>query len=422
MKHQKELTNRGLFNESKQVLVGGVNSPVRAMKPDYPFFVTESKGCFLHDVEKNKYIDYCMGYGPLLFGHTKEEILKELYGQMEKGLLYGTPTELELEFARELVSAVPNVEMIRSLNTGTGATMTAIRLARGISGNNDIIKFTGGYHGAHDAVLVKAGSGALTHAVPDSHGIPKRVAEHTLLSRYNDLEYITALFEKNNDIAAVLIEPVMGNIGCVLPEENFLQEIRKLCTENNALLIFDEVITGFRLALGGAQEYFGIDADIVTLGKIIGGGLPIGILGAKREIMENLAPMGKIYNAGTFNGNPMTTAAGLATIRLLRDTNPYPGLEKTGNELRSGLQDIFPDTSVQGIASMLCMYFSETKVKNYEEAISKADKDMFLQYQRFMLKNGVFHPPSQFECNFVSTAHTDDEIAQTLEIAKQWKK
>ncbi len=410
-----------LFQESQKVLVGGVNSPVRAMKPDYPFFVTHAKKSYLYDVDGNKYIDYCLGYGPLFLGHAKREIMDGLREQIDKGVLYGTPTELELEFAKEVVAAVPNVDMIRSVNTGTEATMTAIRLARGFTGKSTIVKFTGAYHGAHDVVLVKAGSGALTHAVPDSLGIPKESTENTLLAKYNDLEMLTDLVEKNKDVAAIIIEPVMGNIGCVLPEKSFLEGVRKICNEHDAVLIFDEVITGFRLALGGAQEYFGIDADIVTLGKIIGGGLPVGILGGRKEIMENITPMGKIYNAGTFNGNPLTTTAGLLTIRLLKESNPFPLLEKNGNKLRKGFQDIIPDTCVQGIASMFCIYFSNNEIKSYEDATSYADKDTFLRYQRFMLENGVFHPPSQFECNFISTAHSDDEIEHTLESAKKWR-
>lgn len=412
-------SNKSLFQESKEVLVGGVNSPVRAMKPDYPFFVEKAEACYLTDVEGKTYIDYCLGYGPIILGHARAEIVQAVSDQAKNGMLFGTPTELELEFAKEVVSAIPNVEMIRSLNTGTEATMTALRLARGYTNRDTIIKFTGSYHGAHDAVLVKAGSGALTYAVPDSRGIPASVTENTLLSRYNDPEQLTELFDQHHSIAAVLIEPVMGNIGCVPPDEGFLQIVRNLCTENDTLLIFDEVITGFRLSFGGAQEHFGIDADIVTLGKIAGGGLPIGILGGRREIMENITPEGKVYNAGTFNGHPLSTAAGLTAIRLLKESNPYEQLDKRCNRLREGLQDIFPQTSVQGVASMFCVYFSERPVRSYEDATENADKEAFLKYQRCILGNGVFHPPSQFECNFISTAHSDEIISETLERAKQ---
>lgn len=415
-------TNLKLFNKSKKVLVGGVNSPVRAMKPDYPFFVTHGHSCYLVDVEGNKYIDYCLGYGPLIFGHAREEIVEAIQLQLEKGTLYGTPTELELKFAQEIVSNIPNVEMIRLVNTGTEATMAAIRLARGFTDRPKFIKFNGGYHGAHDGVLVKAGSGALTHSIPDSGGIPPEIPSHTLLSEFNEIETLVSLFDKfREQIACVIIEPVMGNIGCVLPEKNFLRSVQKLCSENDTLLIFDEVITGFRLGSGGAQKWFGIDADLITMGKIIGGGLPIGVFGGKREIMENITPQGRVYNAGTFNGNPMTVTAGLIALKLLKQLNPYSTLEKSGNTLRKGLQDIFPGASVQGISSMFCMYISESEIKNYHEALEKADKEKFLIYQRQMLKQGVFHPPSQYECNFLSTAHSSEIINETLEKAKLCK-
>ena len=413
-------TNLNLFEKSKKVLVGGVNSPVRAMKPDYPFFSFKGQGCYLVDVEGNKFIDYCLGYGPLIFGHARKEIVKAIHAQLDKGTLFGTPTELELEYAQEVVSQIPSVEMVRVVNTGTEATMNAIRLARGFTGRQKIIKFKGGYHGAHDVVLVKAGSGALTHAVPDSAGIPPEVARDTLLCEFNDIETLNSIFENNSEkIACLIVEPVMGNVGCILPEENFLLEVRKLCSDYTALLIFDEVITGFRLGPGGAQERYGIDADLVTMGKIVGGGLPIGVFGGKQEIMENITPTGRVYNAGTFNGNPLSITAGLTALKLMKQLNPYSSLEKAGYVIRKGLQDIFSDTSVQGLASMFCMYVSETEIKNYSEATENVDKDRFLSYQRQMLKRGVFHPPSQFECNFLSTAHTSEVIEETLEKAKQ---
>ena len=413
-------TNLELFNKSKRVLSGGVNSPVRAMKPDYPFFTKKGYECYLIDEEKKSYIDYCLGYGPLIFGHAPEEIVTALCMQLENGTIYGTPTKLELEYANEITSLVPNVDMCRIVNTGTEATMNAIRLARGFTGRTKIIKFMGGYHGAHDGVLVKAGSGALTHAVPDSYGVPPDTAGHTLLCEYNDLSTLNDLFDKyKQEIACIIVEPILGNIGCILPETGFLEEIRKLCTENGTLLIFDEVITGFRLGLSGGQGYFGIDADIVTLGKIAGGGLPIGIFGARTEIMENLAPEGKVYNGGTFNGNPVSITAGLTAIRTLKEKNPYQKLEEVGTKIRNGFQEIFPFTSVQGVTSMFCMYMSNEKVTNYKDAITNVDKDLFLRYQRQMLEKGVFHPPSQYECNFISTAHTNEVIEETLEKAKQ---
>jgi glutamate-1-semialdehyde 2,1-aminomutase len=415
-------TNLELFNKSKEVLPGGVNSPVRAMKPDYPFFTKFGRDCLLYDIEGQSYIDYCLGYGPLIFGHAPLQIVEAIKNQVTNGTIYGTPTELELEYAQTVTSMVPNVDMIRVVSTGTEATMNAIRLARGYTERSKIIKFKGGYHGAHDAVLVKAGSGALTHAVPDSNGIPPEIVSHTLLCEFNDIEALSLLFDKyKNEIACIVSEPILGNVGCILPEKGFLDEMRKLCTENDTLLFFDEVITGFRLGLGGGQEYFNVDADIVTLGKIAGGGLPIGIFGAKRKIMENITPSGKIYNAGTFNGNPLSVTAGLTSLNLLKEINPYPQLNKIGNMIRNGLKDIFPKTSVQGLASMFCMYVSEDRVSNYEEAITNVKKEQFLKYQRQMLEKGVFHPPSQYECNFVSTTHTNEIIEDTLEKAKQCK-
>ncbi|MFQ5979720.1 MAG: glutamate-1-semialdehyde 2,1-aminomutase [Candidatus Heimdallarchaeota archaeon] len=413
-------TNEELFEISKKHLPGGVNSPVRAMKPDYPFFTEKGSGAFLWDMEGKQYLDYCMAYGPLIFGHARKEIIEAVSAQLHNGTIYGTPTELELNFAKKVTSLVPNIDMIRCLSTGTEATMTALRLARGFTNRDKVVKYLGAFHGAHDAVLVKAGSGALTHAVPNSHGIPGGVTKNTLLCEFNAEEELVELFDQNpEEIACVVMEPVIGNAGCIPPSIGYLESVRRICTENDSLLFFDEVITGFRLALGGAQSYFGVDADIVTFGKVAGGGLPIGILGAKKEIMEHITPQGTVYNAGTFNGNPISITAGFTAIQLLETENPYASLENKTTKLCKGLQDIIPNVAVQHVGSMYCMYMSSDKIANATDATAKADSDRFLQYQRKMLKEQVFHPPSQYECNFLSTAHSDEDIEQTIEKAKE---
>ena len=407
-----------LFEESKKVLVGGVNSPVRAIKP-YPFFVQKANGCRLYDEDNRSYIDYCLGYGPLILGHANPTVTNAVRNQLDNGTLYGTPTELEIRFAKKVVSHVPSAEMVRFVNTGTEATMGAIRLARGYTGKSKIIKFEGAFHGAHDYVLVKAGSGATTHGVPDSAGIPVETTDNTILAPFNDESAIEEIIKRDGEgIACIILEPIIGNAGCVMPKEGYLKFLREITAENNILLIFDEVITGFRLDLGGAQEYFGVTADITTLGKIAGGGLPIGVIASSREIMENMAPMGPIYQAGTFNGNPLSAVAGLAAISELEKPGVYKGLEKSGEKMQRGLADITSDlgveTRIYGAGSMYQMYFTGEDVVDYTTAL-KADKDRFLAYQRELMKRGVFLPPSQYECNFLSTAHTQADLDFTLE-------
>ena len=411
-----------LFNEAKRYLVGGVNSPVRAMKP-YPFFTARGEGARLYDVDGNSYIDYCLAYGPLILGHAHPEVVRAVKRQLELGSAYGTPTELELEFAKRIVKAVPCAEMVRFVNTGTEATMAAIRLARGVTGRKKIVKFEGAFHGAHDYVLVKAGSGATTHGVPTSAGIPEETTRNTLLAPFNDEAAVERLFkEQGEEIAAVILEPVIGNAGCILPEEGFLAFLREVTAEAGAMLIFDEVITGFRLRLGGAQEYYGVTPDIATLGKIAGGGLPIGVVAASREVMENFSPVGKVYQAGTFNGNPLSMAAGLATIEVLEKGEVYRRLEALGKRVRKGLEEVSQDagieTRIYGVASMFQMYFTGEEVYDYASAL-RADAELFLRYQQEMLKRGVFIPPSQYECNFLSYAHGEEEIDYTLEKAEE---
>ena len=411
-----------LFNEAKRYLVGGVNSPVRAMKP-YPFFTARGEGARLYDVDGNSYIDYCLAYGPLILGHAHPEVVRAVKRQLELGSAYGTPTELELEFAKCIVKAVPCAEMVRFVNTGTEATMAAIRLARGVTGRKKIVKFEGAFHGAHDYVLVKAGSGATTHGVPTSAGIPEETTRNTLLAPFNDEAAVERLFkEQGEEIAAVILEPIIGNAGCILPKDGYLRFLREVTSEAGAMLIFDEVITGFRLRLGGAQEYYGVTPDIATLGKIAGGGLPIGVVAASREVMENFSPVGKVYQAGTFNGNPLSMSAGLATLRVLERGDVYRRLEALGKRIRKGLEEVSQDagieTRVYGVASMFQMYFTGEEVRDYASAL-KADAELFLRFQREMLLRGIFLPPSQYECNFLSCAHGEEEVDYTLEKAEE---
>jgi glutamate-1-semialdehyde 2,1-aminomutase len=409
-----------LFEESKRVLVGGVNSPVRAMKP-YPFFTVRGEGSHLYDADGREYLDYCLAYGPLLLGHAHPRVVETVREQLEKGTLYGTPTEGEIRLAELVVETLPSAEMVRFVNTGTEATMAAIRLARGITGRKKILKFEGAFHGAHDSVLVKAGSGAMTHGVPNSLGVPEETARNTLLAPFNEEKAVREALE-GRDVAALLLEPVMGNVGCILPGEGYLEFLREMTEETGTLLIFDEVITGYRLGLGGAQGRFGVLPDLTTLGKVLGGGLPIGAVAGSREVMEAMAPAGKVYQAGTFNGNPLSVAAGLATLRELKEGTVYGRLERLGERMREGLEEIVGSlgipAQVQGIASMFQVYFAEREVRDYAAAL-EADAGFFLRYQRGMLSRGIFLPPSQFECNFLSAAHTSEEVEETLGAAEE---
>jgi glutamate-1-semialdehyde 2,1-aminomutase len=406
-----------LYEKSKKVLVGGVNSPVRAMKP-YPFFVERAEGCKLFDADGRSYVDYCLGYGPLILGHAPSAVVNTVKKQLSDGTLYGTPTELEIEFAKKVTTHVPSAEMVRFVNTGTEATMGAIRLARGFTGKDKFIKFEGAFHGAHDYVLVKAGSGATTHGVPDSAGIPDKTTENTIMAPFNDEEAIEKIIKNEKGLACIILEPIIGNAGCVMPKDGYLEFLREITRESNILLIFDEVITGFRLGLGGAQQYFGVTPDITTLGKILGGGLPIGCIASSPEIMENMAPLGRVYQAGTFNGNPLSVVAGLAAISELEKPGVYTSLAKSGEKMRQGLSEITSDigveTRIYGAGSMYQMYFASEDVIDYNTAL-KANKDMFLAYQRELLGRGVFLPPSQYECNFISTAHHSEDVDFTLE-------
>ena len=404
-----------LYKEAVDYLPGGVNSPVRAFKP-YPFFVEKAKGSKLYDVDGNEYIDYCLGYGPVIMGHANDKIVETATKQLQLGTDYGVPSQQEIELAKEVVKRVPCAEMVRFANSGTEATMSAIRLARAITGRNKIIKFEGAYHGAHDAVLVKSGSGAVGQ--PDSPGVPVDATKNTILVPFNDEDAVKKIIEDNKDeIACIITEPVMGNIGCVPPKEGFLQFLREITEENNIIFIIDEVITGFRIAKGGAQEYYDVTPDLVTFGKILGGGFPIGAIAGKREYIEQFAPSGKVYQAGTFSGNPMSISAGLATMDLLTDKF-YKDLHDKGEYFRNGIRDVLSKLDipyqVTGVESMTEVYFTDEEVYDFESA-KKSDTKAFDKYFHTLLENGVFVAPSQYECVFLSSAHTNEDIDKTLD-------
>ena len=411
-----------LFELAKGYMPGGVSSPVRAYTP-YPFYTARAKRSKIYDVDSKEYIDYCLAYGPLVLGHGNEEVKRAVVDQLEKGWLYGTPHEKEITLAEKIITHYPSVEMVRFVNTGSEATMAAIRLARGFTGRDKIVKIEGGFHGAHDGVLVKAGSGATTFGIPDSKGIPKDSVKNTLQIPFNDAEALTSVLE-NNSVAAIILEPVMGNVGPIAPAANYLSEVRRITKENDVLLILDEVITGFRLALGGAQEYYGVDADLTILGKIVGGGFPIGMFGAKREIMALVAPSGAVYQAGTFSGNPVSVTAGLKTIEILERDSVPERINELGATMRAVLSELVRDSDVDGcvsgVGSMFKVFFSpgSAAVKNYADALG-CDKAKYMRLFHKMLSSGVFLPPSQFETNFVCFAHTDEDIERTLKAYKE---
>ena len=412
----REKSNK-LFNKAKNLLPGGVSSPVRAISP-YPFYTKSASGSKLTDIDGNTYIDYCMGYGPLILGHNHPAIKAAITNQLDSGWLYGTPTEMEVELAQRISLNYLSINMVRFVSTGTEATMGAIRAARGYTGKTKIIKIEGGFHGAHDAVLVKAGSGATTQGAPDSLGIPRDVTKHTLQVPFNDIEaMVQAMDSYSGEVAAAIMEPVMGNIGPILPKEGYLEEVRALTKENDIVLIFDEVITGFRLAMGGAQEYYDVTPDMTTIGKILGGGLPIGAIGGKKEIMEQISPAGKVYQAGTFNGHPLSLAAALTTLDVLEKEKVHDNVNQKGDSLRAWLRDSVNDLgldyNVSGVGSMFKIFFGPSPA-NYQEAL-KCNKQGYFDFFHRMLDSGVFLPPSQFETNFLSAAHTEEDLNKTLE-------
>ncbi len=417
-----------LFAEAQRYIPGGVNSPVRAFKSvgGVPVFMKSAKGAYLTDEDGRTYVDYINSWGPAILGHTHPVVLEAVQKQAEKGFSFGTPTELETEVARFIVENVPNVDQIRMVSSGTEACMSAIRLARGFTQRDKIIKFEGCYHGHSDSFLIKAGSGAVTFGHPNSPGITQGTAKDTLLARYNDIAQIHDLFRHNEgEIAAVIIEPVAGNMGCVLPENNFLQELRKACDANGALLIFDEVMTGFRLAFGGAQEVFGVKADLVTYGKVIGGGLPVGAFAGRNEIMDHLAPKGAVYQAGTLSGNPLAMRAGLETLKLIKnDSGFYERINKTTETLDFEIGKILNSKDIQHRinrkGSMMSVFFHIAAVSDFDEA-QRANHSLFNNFFHHMLKNGIYLPPSGYETYFISDAVKDAEISRTLEAVQSFE-
>ena len=406
-----------LFDRAKELMPGGVSSPVRAISP-FPFYTSRAEGPYLWDADGNRLIDYCLAYGPMILGHRHPAIIRAAAEQMERGWLYGTPSLLEVEAAARISRLYPSMEMLRFVSSGTEATMAAIRVARGFSGRDKIIKIEGGFHGAHDSVLIKAGSGATTLGTPDSRGVPADTAKNTLQVPYNDLGALEDVMEAfPGQIAALIMEPVLGNIGPVLPEKGYLEGVRRITKEHDVLLIFDEVITGFRLALGGAQELFAVKPDLTTLGKIIGGGFPIGVFGGRRDLLEQVSPCGGIYQAGTFNGSPVPLACGMATLDILEKERVLERLQASGEQMRRGLEDMVEDLnlpySIVGIASMFKVFFGP-QPHNYAQAL-KCDKAGYLAFFWRMLKSGVFLTPSQYETDFISAAHSPDVIQTTLE-------
>jgi glutamate-1-semialdehyde 2,1-aminomutase len=406
------------FKKAQELIPGGVNSPVRAFKSVKmnPVFIAKGKGAYITDVDGNQYIDFVASWGPLIFGHAHETILAAINEAAQKGTSYGAPTEYETEMAQLIVDMVPSVEKVRMVNSGTEATMSAVRLARGYTKRECILKFAGNYHGHGDSFLIKAGSGAITLGLPDSPGVTSGIARDTLIAEYNNLDSVKAIFrEKGDQIAAVIVEPVAGNMGVVVPSKGFLQGLREITKEYGALLIFDEVITGFRLAKGGAQEYFGIEPDLTTLGKIIGGGLPVGAYGGRKEIMDMLAPLGPVYQAGTLSGNPLAMAAGIAMLKLIKNTPDfYSELERKAAMLEKGIYHNLEITGVKGlinrVGSMMTFFFTDEKqITSYDEAM-KSDSEKYARFFKMSLESGIYLAPSQYECCFVSYAHTDKDI------------
>jgi len=409
-----------LFRSAQEKIPGGVNSPVRAFRNlgITPPFIESGAGSRIRDVDGREYIDYVCSWGSLIFGHAHPKVLEAVRRTLARGTSFGAPTELELRIAERICDMVPSVEMVRMVNSGTEAAMSAVRLARGVTGRDAIIKFAGCYHGHADSFLIKAGSGALTLGVPDSPGVPAKLAEDTLTADYNDLESVAHLFEAHpNRVAALIVEPVAGNMGVVPPLPSFLSGLRDLCTKHGALLVFDEVITGFRLARGGAQERFGVQPDLTVLGKIVGGGLPAAAYGGRRDIMEQLAPAGPVYQAGTLSGNPLAMSAGLAQLDLLEEEKPWTRLEEIASRLESGFRNIVSEIglglTINRVGSMMTVFFTGHEVKNFRDA-TRAQTKRHAVFCREMLGHGIYLAPSQFEALFVSTAHTVRDIDETL--------
>ncbi|MCC6125189.1 MAG: glutamate-1-semialdehyde 2,1-aminomutase [Pirellulales bacterium] len=417
--------SRLAFARAKKLMPGGVNSPARAFGGvgGEPIFIARAEAASLFDLDGNRYLDYVLSWGPMILGHAHPKVLAALDAAMRKGTSFGAPTEAESELADLLIAAVPSIEKVRLVNSGTEAAMSAIRLARGCTGRPMIVKFAGNYHGHVDSLLVAAGSSAATLGVPNSPGVTEAVARETLLLEYNDVPSLEAAFDRHGpQIAGVIVEPVVGNMGCVVGKPEFLRALRDLTTRHRALLIFDEVMTGFRVALGGAQARFGVTPDLTTLGKIIGGGLPVGAYGGKAEIMDHVLPAGKVFQAGTLSGNPLATAAGIATLKILRDENPYPRLEQLSARLVAGLHAAAESAAVPhrigACGSMLTFFFANEDVRDWPTA-SRSDTAAYAKYFWSLIDRNIYMPCSQFEALFLSTAHTEADIDATISAARE---
>lgn len=420
----EDTSSKELFEKAKKIIPGGVNSPVRAFGSVglTPRFIKSAKGDRITDVDENEYIDYVCSWGPGILGHAHPNVIEKVREACLEGLTYGAPTEKEVILAELITECMPSIEVSRLVCSGTEAVMSAIRAARGYTGRDKIVKFKGCYHGHSDGLLVKAGSAALTTSVPDSAGVPADFTKHTLIALYNDEDSVKKLFDaQGSDIAAVIVEPVAANMGVVLPQPGFLEFLRDITTQYGSLLIFDEVITGFRLGLGGAQEYYHIKPDLTTLGKIVGGGLPVGAYGGRREIMNMISPAGPVYQAGTLSGNPIATTAGIETIRILmEDTDIYRRLDEKTAKLEAAVKEAASDRVwVNRVGSLMSIFFTQENVHDYESAVS-SDKKKYADYFGYLLEHGIYVAPSQFEAMFVSDAHSREDIAATCEVMGQY--
>ncbi|AEA33815.1 glutamate-1-semialdehyde 2,1-aminomutase [Hippea maritima] len=412
--------SRELFEEAKKYIAGGVNSPVRAFKNvgRHPLFIKKAKGSKIYDEDGNEFIDYVNSWGPAILGHADDEVINKTKDALDNGFSFGAPTILETELAKRIVRAFDSIEIVRFVNSGTEAAMSAIRLARGFTSRDNILKFNGCYHGHSDSLLVGAGSGSSTFGIPSSKGVPVDFAKHTILAEFNDLDGVEEIFKKHGDtIAAVIIEPVAGNMGVIKPKDGFLKGLRSICDKHGSLLIFDEVMTGFRLTYGGAQHIYNITPDITVLGKVVGGGFPVACFGAKREIMKYLAPEGDVYQAGTLSGNPVAMACGIATLDILKRKNPYKDLEKNTSKIVSRIMGLANQYGIpasgESIGSMFSVFFMENKPSNYRD-VQKSNLRLFTNYFIGLLERGIYIPPSQFESNFITIKHSLEDIENTL--------
>ena len=413
-----------LFEEAKNYMPGGVNSPVRAFNAvgRNPLFIHKAKGSKIYDEDGNEFIDYVCSWGPGILGHAHPKVIEAVKNACDYGLTYGAPTAKETELARLITTLMPQIEMLRLVSSGTEAVMSAVRAARGFTGRDMIVKFRGCYHGHSDGLLVKSGSGLLSNAVPDSAGVPADYTKNTLIAEYNNKKSVEELFDKfGKNIACVVVEPVAANMGVVLPDKDFLPFLRKITEENGSLLIFDEVITGFRLGLGSAGEYFGVKADLTTLGKIVGGGMPIGVFGGRKDIMSCVSPLGKVYQAGTLSGNPVAVTAGIETLKLLMENRDiYEKIDKSAAKIEKAFNESSAKVRVNRIGSLMSAFFTEKEVCDYDGATS-SDTAEYARYFGYMLENGIYIAPSQFEAMFVSAAHSEEDIEKTCKVIKEFK-